>query len=78
MAEGSLYIFAARLAWACTVKKQKRKDGTEIDIPLYDYTTGFSVQPKFFPFELKPRSNERRQLVQDDWEREKSRDPLKS
>ena len=50
IAERSLNILAARIAWGCDVG---RKDG--VDPPLYDYTSGFNVQPKPFDFVLTAR-----------------------
>jgi hypothetical protein len=43
IAERSLNILAARIAWRFEIGK---KGGT--DPPLYDYTSGFNVQPKPF------------------------------
>lgn len=54
IAERSLYLLAARIAWACDVTKA-RKDGKLVEPPLYDYTSGFNVQPKWFAFELAAR-----------------------
>ncbi|KAL4803882.1 cytochrome P450 [Aspergillus unguis] len=52
IAERSLNILTARIAWAATLKSKK-------DLPLYDYTPGFNVQPNFFEFDVTPRSAER-------------------
>lgn len=50
IAERSVNILAARIAWGCDIGK---KDG--INPPLYDYTTGLNVQPKPFDFVLTSR-----------------------
>ncbi|UKZ75803.1 hypothetical protein TrVFT333_003497 [Trichoderma virens FT-333] len=41
IAERSLNIAVARIGWGCTVSKIR-----DVEVPLYDYTTGFNVQPK--------------------------------
>jgi cytochrome P450 len=50
IAERSLNIAVARVAWGCTVS---RIEGVEV--PLYDYTAGLNVQPKKFHFDLEER-----------------------
>ena len=77
IAERSLYILIARIAWACDITKKTGRDGEEIDVPEYDYVAGFNVQPKPFPFELKARSPERWGIVKDAYEKEMANDPLK-
>jgi hypothetical protein len=47
---------AARIMWACEVTKTRDDSGTEIDVPLYDYTPNFNTQPKWFPFDLQLRN----------------------
>jgi cytochrome P450 len=58
IAERSLNILTARIAWGCDISK---KNG--VAPPLYDYTSGFNVQPKPFDFVLKPRKG-RDELVE--------------
>ena len=62
IAERSLNLLVARIAWACEIR---RKPG--VDVPLYDYTTGFNVQPKHFEFELRAREG-RGEVVQGIWD----------
>jgi hypothetical protein len=71
IAEKSLHLLVARMAWATTISK---KPG--IDVPWYDYTAGFNVQPKTFEFDLKPRSKGRRVMVERAWLDGKDMDPL--
>ena len=63
IAERSLMIGVARIAWGCDVRK---KPGWEPGD--YDYTSGFNVQPKYFGdgFELRAREG-RAGLVQKEW-----------
>jgi hypothetical protein len=75
IAERSLNILTARIAWACNISKKIDANGTEIDVPWYDYNTGFNVQPNWFPFDLEPRRG-RDQIVEKEWTREKETDPL--
>lgn len=78
IAERSLYILIARIAWACDLKKKVGSDGKEIEVPLYDYCDGFNVQPNWFSFDLKVRSQDRWNVVKEAYEREMENDPLKS
>ena len=50
VAERSLYIEAAMIAWACDITEIPGKKP-----PQYDYVTGFNTRPKWFNFELKAR-----------------------
>jgi cytochrome P450 len=50
IAERSLNLLVARIAWACDINA---KEGWKY--PDYDYTKGFNVQPNWFPFKLKAR-----------------------
>ncbi|KAF5264220.1 hypothetical protein FOXYS1_5006 [Fusarium oxysporum] len=65
IAERSLNILVARIAWAVTYRKKKDENGAELPIPSYDYTVGFNVQPRFFHFDLIPRSPARTQQILD-------------
>jgi hypothetical protein len=67
IAERSLYLLIARMAWACEIRKMRTDDGEEVDVPWYDYTAGFNVQPKPFRFELVARSEERGYMVERTW-----------
>jgi len=63
IAERSLNLLIARIAWACDIKAVEGWKTGE-----YEYTTGFNVQPKPFPFVLKPR-NGREKTVDQEYER---------
>ncbi|EXJ66441.1 uncharacterized protein A1O5_10593 [Cladophialophora psammophila CBS 110553] len=71
IAENSLHLLIARMAWATEISK---KPGVEV--PLYDYTAGFNVQPKPFVFDLKARSAARKKIVDIAWLQNKDTDPL--
>lgn len=43
IAERSLYILIARIAWGCDIKQKVGKDGKKIVPPDYDYVPGFNV-----------------------------------
>lgn len=77
IAERNLYLLAARIAWAANISKAKDEEGNEIDPPLYDYTAGFNAQPKWFPFELQVRSQERWAVIEEELKRGAESDPLK-
>ena len=78
IAERSLNVLIARIAWACDIKKKVGKDGKEVDVPMYDYCDGFNVQPNWFAFDLKVRSEGRWRIVEEAYRREMENDPLKS
>ena len=77
IAERSLNLLVARIAWACEMRKKVGGDGVEVEVPLYDYTSGFNVEPKHFAFDLEARSQERWNVVREAYEWEMERDPLK-
>lgn len=68
IAERSLYIQIARVAWSCELGKKIDEAGTPITPPEWDYVAGFNVQPKWFPFDLKERQG-RGEVVRREWER---------
>lgn len=78
IAERSLYLLTARIAWTCNWRKKRGHDGKEIEPPLYDYVDGFNVQPKWFPFDLEVRSEERMAIVRRAREEADRTDPLAS
>ncbi|KAJ5213036.1 hypothetical protein N7449_000205 [Penicillium cf. viridicatum] len=63
IAERSLHILTARIAWACTMSKKRDDSGNEMLLPLYDYSKGFNTQPEHFDFNLVARSPERYEAV---------------
>lgn len=62
-ADRSLFIQIALLAWSCHVSKKVDVSGKEIPVPWYDYTEGSNVMPNKFDFDLKPRSQERIEMI---------------
>jgi len=75
IAERSLNILVARIGWGCTIEK-RIVDGNAVHVPLYDYTSGFNVQPKPFAFELKAREG-RQKIINEAYEESKRNDPLR-
>ncbi|KAH6718400.1 cytochrome P450 [Leptodontidium sp. MPI-SDFR-AT-0119] len=73
IAEKSLHLLTARMAWAFTLKKRPG-----VEVPLYDYTSGFNVQPKPFVFDSEVRSPEKRDLIQKKWKESMGRGPVSS
>lgn len=67
IAERSLYILTARIIWAGRFSKKKDSAGCEIDVPDYDYISGFNTQPNPFPFDYRPRSRAKYVLVETAW-----------
>ncbi|KAL4888249.1 cytochrome P450 [Aspergillus ambiguus] len=65
IAERSLNILTARIAWAVTLSRKKNSKGEDMPLPLYDYTSGFNVQPLKFEFDVVARSPGRAERVAD-------------
>lgn len=76
VAEPSMYIVAARIAWSFDLSKARDRDGREIEVPLNDFTSGLMSQPNRFRFALKNRSKERADIAQQAFEEEMRNDPL--
>lgn len=77
IADRSINILTARIAWACVISKKRDASGQLIVPPLYDYTIGLSPTPKWFPFEIKARSERRHKLIIQEASNERERDHLK-
>jgi hypothetical protein len=60
-----MFIQVASLAWACNVMRKKDAEGNDIPVPWYDYSAGANSAPNVFAFDLKPRSEERLQLMRE-------------
>ena len=78
IADRSLDILVARIAWACDITKKVGRDGKVIDVPHYNYVSGFNVQPEPFAFNLKARSEERWKVVSEEYETGRRNDPLRN
>ncbi|KAF5528007.1 Cytochrome P450 monooxygenase psoD [Colletotrichum aenigma] len=76
IAERSLNLKIAMLAWGCNVTRAKNSAGEGIIPPVYNFVEGFNVQPKHFDFDLKPRSPERTELIEKAYEQSLKDDPL--
>lgn len=80
LAENSLRMMIAKIAWAFDVERvpeqEQKQDGdgvggrdTGIDVsPHSAYEGGFLIAPKKFPVRIKPRSKERVGVVEAEWE----------
>lgn len=65
LAEKSLLLVAARLAWAVTIGKKRGSDGKEIEVSDSDYTTeGINTRPMPFSFDLKVRDEKRLKVLE--------------
>ncbi|KAI1613250.1 cytochrome P450 [Exophiala viscosa] len=63
IAERSMNILTARIAWALDLQRKVDAEGKVLPIPEYDYIAGFNVQPRHFDFEIVARSPERAEAV---------------
>ena len=78
IAERSLHLLVARIAWACNIRKSRNEKGGEQAVPLYSYTAGFNTQPNWFPFDLQVRSDGRLKIVREEAERARQQDPMRN
>lgn len=77
IAEGSLTLLTARIAWLCDLEPVKDEHGKSVLPGLYDYTAGFNVQPNWFPFVLTGRDVGRIQVLGREHEVHTKSDPLR-
>lgn len=75
IAEWSLHILTARIAWAGSILKKRGSDGNELPLPLYDYTKGFNTQPEHFGFDMIARSQQRHEAIKESLNEARSRRP---
>ncbi|PIA93709.1 O-methylsterigmatocystin oxidoreductase [Cercospora beticola] len=65
IAERSIYILSARMAWACNIEKATDpKTGAPITPPEYNYVKALNTEPHPFPFQLECRSEKHREVLQ--------------
>ncbi|KAH7085829.1 cytochrome P450 [Paraphoma chrysanthemicola] len=65
IAERSINIIAARISWACNIRKWTDPDtGKEVTPPEYDYVTSLNTEPHEFPFDLNCRSADRWEILE--------------
>ncbi|TDZ18868.1 Cytochrome P450 monooxygenase psoD [Colletotrichum orbiculare MAFF 240422] len=76
IAERSLNLKIALMAWGCNITRATDANGVDIVPPLYDFVEGFNVQPKHFDFNLTPRSQGRSELIEKAYEQSLKDDPL--
>ena len=55
------------IAWAFEISKKKDEFGNEIEGPADRYTSLLIAKPEKFEFELKPRSDENKAMVEEAW-----------
>lgn len=65
--EQELFLTMGGLAWAFGIGKKKDDLGREIEVPLAKYTSLLIAKPEKFEFSLTPVSEERLQMVIEDW-----------
>jgi cytochrome P450 len=78
IAERSLNLLTARVAWACDWTKARDEQGKEVEYSEYDYVDGFNVQPNPFPFEMKIREAGKLKIIQEARIEAGKHDPLKA
>ncbi|KAF4548076.1 Cytochrome P450-like protein 54 [Elsinoe fawcettii] len=65
IAERSIYMIAARLAWGCKISKSiDPQTGREIVPPEYDYVRAMNTEPHAFGFDLTCRSEQHWSVIE--------------
>ncbi|KAG9606124.1 cytochrome P450, partial [Aureobasidium melanogenum] len=64
LVEVELFVAIGAMAWASTISRKRDALGRDMHVPSHDYTTYLISRPKPFPFELKPRNEGRRRIVE--------------
>ncbi|KAK2757989.1 hypothetical protein FQN54_004395 [Arachnomyces sp. PD_36] len=67
LAENSLRMVIAKIAWAFDVEKAPGQDTVDAS-PHSAYEGGFLIAPKKFPVRIRPRSKDRMEVVEGEWE----------
>lgn len=67
IAERSLFLAAARIAWAFNIDKPIGPDGKPIDADIEDLVGGTTVQPNDFQIDLTPRSQKKAEMIREAW-----------
>jgi hypothetical protein len=75
IAERSLHILTARVAWSGSIVRKRNVNGMELPLPLYDYTKGFNTQPEHFDFDMVPRSQARLAAIRESLREARSKRP---
>ncbi|KAF7197168.1 Cytochrome P450 monooxygenase [Pseudocercospora fuligena] len=76
IAERSLTLLVAQIAWACDVRK-KVEGIEEVSVPLESFKDAMFLEPEMFQFHLTARSHERMELIAKATELSKEGDPLR-
>lgn len=77
IAENSLNLLTARMAWSFDIGKARGSDGEEITPSIHDFT-GHTIisQPNPFPFDLKARNQGRADIIETEFGLAEANDPL--
>jgi cytochrome P450 len=68
LAENSLRIMIAKIAWALNIQKEEGKESEEVDTsPVSAYQGGFLIAPKKFPVKITPRSEEHARILENEF-----------
>lgn len=68
IAYNSLFLNIARLLWACQVGPEIDEKGREVPVDEWGFSQGFISRPLPFKVSIRPRSEERRELVERVWD----------
>lgn len=68
LAENSLRLMIAKIAWALDIGKAEGKEEEAVDTsPLSAYQGGFLIAPNKFPVKITTRSDERAQILENEF-----------
>jgi len=63
-----LYLVCGALAWAFNMKKKINEDGREVEVKDLEYSSLLIAKPDWFPFDMTPRNEAKRQSVMEMYE----------
>ncbi|KAF2119286.1 cytochrome P450 [Lophiotrema nucula] len=63
LVENEFFVAIGGMAWAANISKKVDANGRIIEVPRHEYSTYLISRPKKFPFDMKPRSLERKAQV---------------
>lgn len=64
-----LFLVCGALAWGFNFKKKIGEDGREMLVKDLEYSSLLIAKPDWFPFELLVRSQRKKKIVVDMWDR---------
>jgi hypothetical protein len=78
LVEVEFFVAIGAMAWSSTISKRRDALGRDMHVPAHDYTTYLISRPKPFPFEMRPRDEGRRKLVETNFKASVEREKMEA